>query len=112
MRLSFPGGARFDLGLLELAFVPLLIGLVVWVSRRTQRPGMISGALAIAYAVVRFPLDFLRAPDLGPESDPRYAGLTPAQYACLGSLALGAWILHRARRHPPYEVPCAAPSPG
>lgn len=112
LAVRFPTGARFDLGLMELAFVPLLIALVVWVSKRTKRPGMISGALAIAYAVVRFPLDFLRATDLGAEGDPRYAGLTPAQYACVGSVALGAWILHRARAHAPYESPCAPDSPG
>ncbi len=76
----FAGGARFDLGLIEFALTPLLIALVVVVGRRTRRPGMVTGALAVAYSAMRFPLDFLRATDLGAESDPRYGGLTPAQW--------------------------------
>jgi phosphatidylglycerol:prolipoprotein diacylglycerol transferase len=104
LAVRFPGGARFDLGLLEFLATPLLIALVVWVSRKTSRPGMISGALCVAYALVRFPMDFLRATDLGPEGDRRYAGLTPAQYACLGGVVLGAWVLHRARRNPPLRL--------
>ncbi len=97
----FPGGTRYDLGLIEFALTPLLIALVVIVSRRTRRPGMIAGALAVAYSLMRFPLDFLRATDLGPESDPRYGGLTPAQWACIGVTALGCWVLAVSRRHEP-----------
>jgi phosphatidylglycerol:prolipoprotein diacylglycerol transferase len=112
LAVRFPTGARFDLGLLEFALVPVMIAAVAWTARRTKRPGMISGALAVTYPILRFPLDFLRATDLGPESDPRFHGLTPAQYACFGSLALGAWLLHRARRNPPHEAPCAATTDG
>ena len=106
----FPGGTRFDLGLVEFALTPLLIALVVAVGRRTRRPGMIAGALAVAYPLVRFPLDFLRATDLGPESDPRYGGLTPAQWACLATVALGAWMLSRARTHAPLAAPAGQPA--
>lgn len=106
----FPGGTRYDLGLIEFALTPLLIALVVAVARRTRRPGMIAGALAVAYPIMRFPLDFLRAADLGPESDPRYAGLTPAQWACMGMLALGLWVLAVSRRHEPLPAqPASAP---
>lgn len=102
LAVRFPDGARFDLGLIEFALTPLLIALVVVVSRRTRRPGMIAGVLAVAYPLVRFPLDFLRATDLGPEGDPRYAGLTPAQWACFGFIALGVAILAEARKQPPW----------
>lgn len=98
------GGPRFDLGLLEFALTPLLIALVVLVARRTRRPGMIAGALAVAYPLVRFPLDFLRATDLGMDSDPRYAGLTPAQWACLGLLLAGLAILWTSRKRPPWGI--------
>jgi phosphatidylglycerol:prolipoprotein diacylglycerol transferase len=101
----FPGGTRFDLGLIEFALTPLLIALVVLVGRRTRRPGMVTGALAVAYAAMRFPLDFLRATDLGAESDPRYGGLTPAQWACLATVALGLFALARARTHEPLPGP-------
>jgi phosphatidylglycerol---prolipoprotein diacylglyceryl transferase len=102
LAVRFPEGPRYDLGLIELAFVPLLCALVVWVSRTTKRPGMISGALAVAYALIRFPLDFLRATDLGPDSDVRYGGLTPAQWFCFATLLFGLWILGRSRHHAPF----------
>jgi phosphatidylglycerol:prolipoprotein diacylglycerol transferase len=109
----FAGGTRFDLGLIEFALTPLLIALVVLVGRRTRRPGMVTGALAVAYALMRFPLDFLRATDLGAESDPRYGGLTPAQWACLATVALGLFALARARTHAPLPPaqPAASPPP-
>jgi phosphatidylglycerol:prolipoprotein diacylglycerol transferase len=109
LAVRFPDGPRYDLGLIEFALTPLLIALVVGVSRRTKRPGMISGALAIAYATMRFPLDFLRAYDLGSDGDPRYGGLTPAQWACFSMFALGVWLLHRARTNEPFppEAPAA-----
>jgi phosphatidylglycerol---prolipoprotein diacylglyceryl transferase len=110
LAVRFPGGARFDLGLMEFALTPLLIALVVVVGRRTRRPGMVSGALAVAYPLIRFPLDFLRATDLGAESDPRYAGLTPAQWACMGMLVLGVWMLASARTHDPLPAREAQPA--
>ncbi len=100
------GGPRYDLGLMEFALTPLLIALVVLVARRSRKPGMITGALAVAYPIVRFPLDFLRATDLGPDSDPRYGGLTPAQWVCIALLGAGVWMLTAARRHPDW-VPAA-----
>jgi phosphatidylglycerol:prolipoprotein diacylglycerol transferase len=92
------GGPRFDLGLLELFLTPVLLVVVLRVARSRQPPGVLAGALAVAYALLRFPLDFLRATDL-PESDPRYLHLTPGQWACIALLALGCWMLaSRARR--------------
>lgn len=93
LAVRFPDGPRYDLGLIEFAFTPLLIALVMYVARRDRRPGMISGAFAVAYSLVRFPLDFLRATDLGAESDVRYFGLTPGQYASVFTLGLGAWMI-------------------
>ena len=100
LAVRFPGGARFDLGLFEFALTPLLIAVVVLVARRTRRPGAVSASLALAYAVLRFPLDALRATDLGAASDPRYAGLTPGQWASLALLGLAAYLLSHAWGHP------------
>ena len=86
------------------------IALVVIVARRTRRPGMVTGALAVVYPMIRFPLDFLRATDLGPESDPRYGGLTPAQWACIATFALGLWMLSASRSHAPLPEPAAQPA--
>ena len=44
------------------------------------------------YAPVRFGLDFLRATDLA-RPDERYAGMTPAQWACLGTVALAVKLM-------------------
>ena len=54
--------------------------------------------------------ELLAATDLGPESDPRYAGLTPAQWACLGVFVLGVWMLGKARSHAPLPPPGAQPA--
>lgn len=110
LAVRFPDGPRLDLGLIELALTPLVVAAVVITSRKTKRPGMISAVYAMTYPLIRFPLDFLRARDLGPDSDPRYAGLTPAQWMCMGSVALGFWIFFRARQNPPLEPP-ARPQP-
>ena len=83
---------RFDLGLLEFVFLAALSGLVYGVYRwRTVVPGALLVLVAGSYVAVRFSLDFLRAVEPGPGIgwvDPRYAGLTPAQWLCIGFAAL------------------------
>lgn len=108
LAVRFPDGPRFDLGLIEWCFTPFLCLLVVWVGHRTRRPGAVSGALAVTYALIRFPLDFLRATDLGTESDVRHLGLTPGQWACFATMGFGLWALNHARTHgPPAPVATA-----
>ncbi len=65
-------------------------------------PGLLAASMAVAYSLLRFPLDFLRATDL-PTSDPRYLGLTAAQWGALPLFAAGAWCLVLATKnnHPP-----------
>ncbi|MEZ4846602.1 MAG: prolipoprotein diacylglyceryl transferase [Bdellovibrionota bacterium] len=81
----FPDGARHDLGFEEAVLVGsfLLVTLIPafknWLNRQSGR-WMISGM--IFYGAMRFVLDFLRARDV-PNADPRYWGLTPAQFICL-----------------------------
>jgi len=108
LAVRFPDGPRYDLGLLELALTPILCAVVVLVARRDRRPGMITGALAVTYPFIRFPLDFLRATDLGEESDPRHFGLTPAQWACFLLFVVGVWVITRARRNDPLPVKAKA----
>lgn len=85
---------RFDLGLYEMVLtIPLAIAFW-WLWRKGKRGnGFFIGVMCIAYAPVRFFLDFLRV-DEGTMSgaDPRYAGLTPAQWASFGLLALGIYF--------------------
>ncbi len=115
---QYPGGGRFDLGLYEMILtVPLAIAFLYL--RRKPRPwGFYLGAMAIAYAPVRFALDFLRvdqpiaeANGLTAAVDPRYAGLTPAQWACFGLLAIGGSLFIRALRMAGSPAAYAAPTP-
>ncbi|WP_437596592.1 prolipoprotein diacylglyceryl transferase family protein [Sorangium sp. So ce590] len=103
LAVRYPGGARFDLGLLEWMATPLLVGIVVLTSRRASRPGVVTGALSVAYGVLRLGLDFLRAEDFGGMPDPRWQGLTAAQWVCLGALIpLGIALLRlKATPSPP-----------
>lgn len=102
---------RYDLGLYEcLLTIPLAIALaLLW--RGGKRPaGFFIGVVCIAYAPVRFLLDFLREQEGGGMlgGDPRYGGLTPAQWACFGLLAVGAFFLWLAQKNRS-SMPEAAP---
>ena len=98
------GMGRLDLGLIEMVLtIPLALAFWwLWRSKPRQY-GFFAGYMCIAYAPVRFVLDFLRiAPeDKMGESDPRYLGLTPAQYACFGLVILGILIVRAGRKYAP-----------
>jgi len=89
LAVKYPGGARFDLGLMESILGFLLFGIFALLfSRLTKiRSGLVVGWSVACYAVARFFLDFLRATDL-PGSDVRYGGLTPAQWGMLTVVAV------------------------
>lgn len=100
------GGTRFDLGLLE-ALWAMGVALTFAILRRKRRPvGIYVTILTVAYAPVRFGLDFLRAYDLA-GADPRYGGLTPAQWGCMAALAAGIglliWTIKNMRRQPTHS---------
>jgi phosphatidylglycerol:prolipoprotein diacylglycerol transferase len=98
LAIRFPGGPRHDLGLYEWLYTALvLVPAVVWLGRRSRRPGTAVCLLSLLYAPARFLLDFLRNTDL-PGHDPRFGGLTPAQYACLALLVLGLTFAMKLRR--------------
>ena len=95
LAVKYPDGPRHDLGLYELLFT---IALTVFLHRYARKPrpaGRLIGLFALLYAPVRFGLDFLRATDVS-RPDERYAGLTPAQWACLGAFAVGLWLIRRS----------------
>lgn len=88
---AYPDGPRWDLGFLEMLFAIGLSIVFVALWRRPRAVGTYTAFACLAYAPVRFGLDFLRADAVG-GGDARYAGLTPAQWACfvLGTLGLVA----------------------
>ena len=89
-------GARHDLGLYELMFLLLLI-FALWVVARgwRRRIGFAIGFTWINYGIVRFFLDYLRLN----EHDPRYFGLTFAQYVSVFTVIFAGsvmwWVYHR-----------------
>ena len=105
---KYLGGARHDLGLDEALWALGMTLLFLWLGRKPRPLGIYVSLLSLCYGPVRFFLDFLRATDL-PGADPRYFGLTPAQYgavACFGAgIALSAWTWrHRKGLHAPAGI--------
>jgi phosphatidylglycerol:prolipoprotein diacylglycerol transferase len=79
---------RFDLGFLELLFTIVLATSFALTWRRKLPMGTYVVATSLAYAPVRFGMDFLRIPE-SQGGDARYAGLTPAQYGCIALFLFG-----------------------
>ncbi|MEZ4295268.1 MAG: prolipoprotein diacylglyceryl transferase [Polyangiaceae bacterium] len=96
LAVRFPGGARFDCGLLEAAALVGLVGLSAALVRRDLRAGTLAGVVGAAYSGVRISLDFLRAGDL-PGADGRALGLTLAQWICVALLGASLALALRAR---------------
>jgi phosphatidylglycerol---prolipoprotein diacylglyceryl transferase len=100
LAVQYPGGGRFDLGLLELLLViPLAIAFLV-LGRKPRPWGFFLALGCLCYGPIRFALDFLREREAVPGDvhgaiDPRYGQLTPAQWECFAVLALGVILLRR-----------------
>lgn len=75
------------------ALLMLLLGLVLlWILYRVKpAPGVAFGIFCVAYGASRFGTDFFRT------YDERLAGLTAAQFLCLGLVLLGIVLLVRTR---------------
>lgn len=97
LRLFYEGPIhRYDLGLLELLFTIILAGLLALTWRRKLTTGSYVAVVALAYAPVRFAMDFLRIKG-GDSADPRYGALTPAQWACIALFVFGLVMVGRVR---------------
>jgi phosphatidylglycerol:prolipoprotein diacylglycerol transferase len=100
LAIRFPDGPRHDLGFYELLYTVLvLVPAVAVLTRRRRPPGTTLAVVALLYAPARFLGDFLRQVDL-PGADPRYLGLTLAQYGCAQLAAVGAITAARLLRRP------------
>jgi phosphatidylglycerol:prolipoprotein diacylglycerol transferase len=100
LAVAYPGGARFDLGLLEMLLTLPIMVAFLWLARKPRPWGFFSALLCVCYAPLRFALDFLRETDAVPGDihgaiDPRYFFLTPAQWECFALLAFGLILLRR-----------------
>jgi phosphatidylglycerol:prolipoprotein diacylglycerol transferase len=99
LAVQFPGGSRHDLGFYEFLFTVLVLYPVTRFLGRKPRPdGFFLALVPLIYAPVRFLFDFLRSVKFG-NADPRYLGLTAAQWLCLIMLAAALPILIRIIKH-------------
>jgi phosphatidylglycerol:prolipoprotein diacylglycerol transferase len=88
------GQTIHDLGWYEFLILLPILGIMLLLARLPDRkPGMLMGAFAVIYSIPRFFIDFLRLE----QTDPRYGGLTFAQWCCLVALALGITLLLQPR---------------
>jgi phosphatidylglycerol---prolipoprotein diacylglyceryl transferase len=90
---------RYDLGLLEMLFTIVLATAFVATWRRPMLLGTYVVVASLAYAPVRFAMDFLRLDDEA-HTDPRLLGLTFAQWCSIALFVFGlAMLVHvRSRR--------------
>lgn len=88
---------RYDLGFLELLFTIVLALLIALTWRRRHAVGTYVAVTALAYAPVRFVLDFVRITE-GEAADKRYLQLTFAQWMCVLTLALGLFVVAYMRQ--------------
>jgi phosphatidylglycerol:prolipoprotein diacylglycerol transferase len=88
---------QYDLGTLELMFTVILAGLLALTWWRQLPTGTYVWVTSVAYSPVRFAMDFLRVKDVE-GADPRYFGLTPAQWACVALFVFGVCMFFYVRR--------------
>ena len=97
----YPGSSEYirawNLGLVEFLYLVPVNALMLYLAFRKKRiaSGLIIVTVAALYAPVRFFLDFLR-PD---QSDPRYGGLTFAQWAAIASFGIALYVMARIIKH-------------
>lgn len=98
-------GLHHNLGLYEFVFCLALVGVLFLVERKPRTPGVVVGVITILYAPVRYLMDYLRLEI----TDPRYFGLTFAQWTSVLTLAIGVVVLTRALvKRPSLEAAVAA----
>jgi phosphatidylglycerol:prolipoprotein diacylglycerol transferase len=106
-----PAWVRYDMGFFEVVVAGILATFYFIADRFRPRIGFFVAAIATYYGPVRFFLDYLRVKNVQ-GADPRYFGLTPAQYSAIAVLAVGIYLcVIVARRPPQFHVPAAEALP-
>jgi phosphatidylglycerol:prolipoprotein diacylglycerol transferase len=101
LSVNYPDGPRIDLGIYELLFTIALTAILFAYNRKERAPGKMIALAAMIYAPARFVLDFFRETEVSKvvtHPDVRHLGLTPAQWACLATAALGVYLWRRPAR--------------
>src|SRR5690348_5986130 len=99
---AYPGTSEFirawNLGLVEFLYLVPVNAIVLWLAFRPskrQPAGFITALAGVLYAPVRFFLDYLRPED----TDPRYLGMTFAQWASILAFVVAVWAARRVLKH-------------
>jgi len=87
LAVQFPGGPRFDLGLLELFYTIFIVLIFFSLRKRTWPSGFFVALFLVLYNPVRFFLDTLRTADV------RYLGWTPGQYMAILMMLFGIILM-------------------
>ncbi len=90
---------RYDLALIDLVAVIFLSAIFALWSRSNPRTGYRLVYWLLGYAIVRFAIEFLKRVH-GPEAEPRYWHLTPAQWGCAVLCTFGAILGYSISRSP------------
>jgi len=85
---QFPGGARYDLGLLEMLLSVAAAGLFVALGRKPRAPGFFLYWMVVC-APIRVALDSLR------ENPAKVGGFTVDQWGGLAITLAGVWVVSR-----------------
>ena len=96
---------RHDLGLYEVIWSAAVMALLLVLVQRKRTPGFYVALVPTLYAPYRFLLDFLRIDAALPGGDARYAGLTPAQYAAVGTMIMALMVLRHSLTEPAPALP-------
>ena len=97
LELRWGNAPQFDLGLLELMFTIILASLLALTWNKKLATGSYVVATSLCYAPVRFAMDFLRVRDVD-QADPRFGGLTPAQWMCVALFLFGLYMAYKVRQ--------------
>jgi phosphatidylglycerol:prolipoprotein diacylglycerol transferase len=97
------GLPRHDLGLYEVIWSAVAVGMNLWLAKRTLPRGFFMAFIPLIYAPVRFFLDYLREVPLH-GGDVRYFGLTPGQYGSILMCVAGLLVWARISRGPTIGV--------
>jgi phosphatidylglycerol:prolipoprotein diacylglycerol transferase len=89
LSVAFPGGPRYDLGLLEAMFAAVLSAALALTWSKPKKQGFYLTVICLSYGPVRFAMDRLRI------ADARYLGFTPGQWASIAVFATGLVLLWR-----------------
>lgn len=95
---TYPGTSEYirawNLGFIEFLYLVPVTIVVLWLAfRSTRRPpaGFVTALTGVLYAPVRFFLDYLRPED----TDPRYLGMTFAQWSSILAFAVAVYAARR-----------------